>query len=328
MTKAPFPYFGGKSTVASEVLCALGPVDNYVEPFCGSCAVLLANENPPATETVNDADGLLCNVWRALKLSPTETAHHADWPVNECDLHARHLYLVGQRESITDRLMGDPDWHDPRLAGWWIWGACAWIGSGFCSGEGPWVAVDGRLVDSRELPDGRCGQGVRRQRPHLGNRGQGINRQLPHLGDRGEWIAQWFQELSDRLRDVRVCCGDWQRVLGPSPTTKLGTTAVFFDPPYAVADRDTVYAAESFSVAHDVRAWCLEHGADPLLRIALCGYDEHDELAAAGWAKKEWKASGGFANQDSRGTDNAAREVVWFSPHCQTHKRQLGLVGL
>lgn len=38
---APFPYFGGKSRVADLVWSRFGDVKNYVEPFCGSCAVLL-----------------------------------------------------------------------------------------------------------------------------------------------------------------------------------------------------------------------------------------------------------------------------------------------
>lgn len=37
--KAPFPWFGGKRKVATEVWSALGDVDNYVEPFAGSLAV-------------------------------------------------------------------------------------------------------------------------------------------------------------------------------------------------------------------------------------------------------------------------------------------------
>ncbi len=40
--KAPFPYFGGKSRVADEVWRRFGNPKTYVEPFCGSCAVLLA----------------------------------------------------------------------------------------------------------------------------------------------------------------------------------------------------------------------------------------------------------------------------------------------
>ena len=30
--------------------------------------------------------------------APAEVAEHADWPVNECDLHARHKWLVNQAE--------------------------------------------------------------------------------------------------------------------------------------------------------------------------------------------------------------------------------------
>lgn len=39
---APFPWFGGKRKVAPEVWAALGDPDNYIEPFAGSLAVLLA----------------------------------------------------------------------------------------------------------------------------------------------------------------------------------------------------------------------------------------------------------------------------------------------
>lgn len=40
--RAPFPWFGGKSRAAPLVWSALGDVANYVEPFAGSLAVLLA----------------------------------------------------------------------------------------------------------------------------------------------------------------------------------------------------------------------------------------------------------------------------------------------
>jgi DNA adenine methylase len=72
--KAPFPYFGGKSRVASLVWERFGPVPNYVEPFCGSCAVMLARPWPPEIETVNDADGYLANFWRAIKADPDAVA--------------------------------------------------------------------------------------------------------------------------------------------------------------------------------------------------------------------------------------------------------------
>lgn len=77
-TKAPFPWFGGKSKASSAVWAALGDVGHYVEPFAGSLAVLLNRPHeanrPYFSETVNDADGLLVNAWRSIQLSPTATA--------------------------------------------------------------------------------------------------------------------------------------------------------------------------------------------------------------------------------------------------------------
>ena len=44
--KSPFPYFGGKRKVADEIWRRFGAVANYVEPFFGSGAVLLARPAP------------------------------------------------------------------------------------------------------------------------------------------------------------------------------------------------------------------------------------------------------------------------------------------
>ena len=38
---APFPWFGGKALACETVWAAFGQVDNYVEPFAGSAAMLL-----------------------------------------------------------------------------------------------------------------------------------------------------------------------------------------------------------------------------------------------------------------------------------------------
>jgi DNA adenine methylase len=324
---APFPWFGGKSCVADLVWERLGAdVPNYVEPFFGSGAVMLGRPNAAiGIETINDKDGFVSNFWRAVAADPEAVAAFADWPVNENDLHARHAWLVARRETLVAELEGDPNFYDAQIAGWWCWGLCLWIGSGWCSGRGPWSVEDGRLIV------GTKGQGINRQLPHLGNKGQGINRQLPHLGDKGKGdlsdqisestpILSWFCSLSDRLRRVRVCCGDWSRVMGPSPTTKIGMTGVFLDPPYGDEnDRcEDLYMEDSQSLARDVLAWCREHGADPMMRIALCGYDgEHNELEALGWSVMAWKAHGGYGLQgNTTGRENSPRERIWFSPHC------------
>lgn len=173
--KSPYPWFGGKSQIAPIVWERFGKVPNYVEAFFGSGAVLLMRPDEPGIETINDLDGFVANFWRALRADPDAVAHHADWPVNENDLHARHAWLVGQKDSLQERLEGDPEFHDAKVAGWWVWGMALWIGGGFCSGEGPWRVVDGRLVK------GDAGQGVQRKLVHLGDAGRGD----PGDGSRG-----------------------------------------------------------------------------------------------------------------------------------------------
>lgn len=286
--KAPFPYFGGKSRIASVVWQRFGRVRNYVEPFFGSGAVLLQRPMPhEGVETVNDKDRFVANFWRAIKADPEAVAEWCDWPVNEADLHARHRWLINETAEFRERVVVDPDYFDAKIAGWWVWGLCQWIGSGWC---------------------GRAGS----QLPHLGNAGRGVHRP-------GDSLRAYFAVLSDRLRSVRVCCGDWSRILGDSPTVKQGLTAVFLDPPYsAEADREMgLYAQEDGQVAHAVRDWCRDKGDDPRLRIALCGYEgEHDDLESAGWSVLAWKAKGGYASQSEDDNANARRERVWFSPHC------------
>lgn len=323
--KAPFPYFGGKSTIADEVWPRFGDVRNYVEPFFGSGAMLLNRPQPfEGTETVNDADGLVANFWRAVQAAPEAVAFYADWPVNENDLHARHTWLVGVKDSLQTRLDGDHEFYDAKVAGWWCWGMCCWIGSGFCSGNGPWQSVE---VD-----------GVR-QLVHLGNAGQGVNRKLVHLGDAGQeastasefpprndGVYQWMGDLAERLKRVRVCSGDWSRVCGPTVTVKQGLTAVFLDPPYAdTAGRQAdLYRKDCLDVAHAVREWAIANGDDKRMRIALCGY-EGEHAMPDSWECLAWKARGGYGSQgddeEAAGRSNAKLERIWFSPHCLKSQR-------
>lgn len=389
--KAPFPWFGGKRRVADPVWRAFGPdVANFVEPFAGSLAVLLGRPGGAGKiETVNDLDRWLANFWRAVTAEPDEVARWADWPVNEADLHARHLWLVNQ-EEFREKMHTDPNHYDVKIAGWWVWGICQWIGGGWCvepenktrprlDGIGKGIHSDAARVESptahwrkRPVLDGTAqGRGVHsdggrgahlRQRPHMSgdSSGMGVHvlpqtsssvtqkRQLPKLSvtdgaagiggvhaaglpslgnDRGlngvtaAPCVEWFRDLQNRLRRVRVACGDWKRVLGPSVLGKGKNVggrrpcAVFLDPPYSHDVRARhLYAEESGTVSHVVRDWALEHGDDPDLRIALCGYlVEHDAHMPASWRRFVWKAGRGYAGE---GNDNREEERIWFSPHC------------
>jgi hypothetical protein len=312
---APFPYFGGKRRAALRVWQALGDPAGYVEPFAGSAAVLLARPDFAGrrVETLNDADGWLVNTWRAIQLSPAEVAHHAWGPVAEIDYHARLAWLQQRRTpDLVAWLEGDPEAHDAKAAGWWLYVVACGIGDPF--GPGPWRVVDGHL---RKLPHlGDAGQGVNRKLPHLGNAGQGVNRELPHLGNAGRGqLESYMGQLANRLRRVRITCGSWERVVKPSVTRSGtggdGSRAIFLDPPYATSG--DLYAHVDTDVALAVRQWCITAPREQ--RIVLCGYDaEHDDLLAHGWNVTEGKAGGG-AGYSTNGL-NGRRERLWLSPAC------------
>lgn len=380
--KAPYPWFGGKSRVAHLVWDRFGDVANYIEPFYGSGAVLLGRPTPPRIETINDYDCYVANFWRSIKWAREETAMHADWPVNEADLHARHRWLVlsDYGKEFRRRMRTEPWFFDPRVAGWWVWGLCCWIGGGWCAvgdadkecmpspvakGSVAWAARvkisggrdqhgNGIHGDGGASGRGVHGSGLRNKHPKIhkkhpkidsDNAGRGVHSGRPQLGDafsRGRgvhgndnaemcaarlaWINQWFDALSDRLRCVRVCCGDWKRVCNsPSVTTRLGKCGVFLDPPYTKASgrdmeiyaTDTTDDARAENVADECRKWGIEWGKNPDMRIALCGYEgEHNELEAHGWDKVAWEAQGGYGNRSTQGQENAKKERIWFSPHC------------
>jgi DNA adenine methylase len=63
---AILPYFGGKRTMAPDIVTELGKHTQYFEPFCGSMAVLFAKE-PSHKETVNDLHGDLINLAEVLQ---------------------------------------------------------------------------------------------------------------------------------------------------------------------------------------------------------------------------------------------------------------------
>lgn len=297
--RAPFPWYGGKSLAAPLIWQAFGNVPNYVEPFAGSLATLLARPHAAKVETVNDKDGLIANFWRAVQHAPDAVARFADWPVNEADLHARHRWLVDAALPLTEKLIENPEYFDAKIAGWWCWGICAWIGNGWCS-------RDERL--HRCLPKiGTPGHGINapsRKKP-LTHRNKGVHRSgAPD---------NLFELLSERLRGVRVCCGEWYRVLGRSTLgidTAHGMTpcGVLLDPPYAHDKREKrLYREDDADLSGLVRAWAIENGTNPQLRIALCGWDgEHD--MPDDWTRISWRSNGTGKNR--------GRERIWFSPHC------------
>lgn len=113
--RAPFPYFGSKYDVADVVWEHLGDVANYVEPFAGSLACLLARPRPGKVETANDYSGLVVNFWRAVQADPVSVARFADEPIHEASLHGWHRLLVESAEGLRESIVEDPRWFDAEL---------------------------------------------------------------------------------------------------------------------------------------------------------------------------------------------------------------------
>jgi hypothetical protein len=247
------------------------------------------------------------------------------------DLNLAAFYIKGANEWIGPGWCGgEGPWSWTKENGWAKQRKPSFAGEG-SAGKGinrklPHLGDAGKGIN-RQLPHlGNAGTGINRQLPHLGNAGKGINRQLPHLGDAGkginrqlphlgnagkggeyeqrvEWITSWLCALRDRLCQVRIACGDFERVLGESATVKNGLTAVFLDPPYA--GTEYVYGT-SVPVSKRVNDWCIANGSNPKLRIILAGRGtEHDNL---GWAKESWSARRGYANTEARHS-----ECLWIS---------------
>lgn len=292
--KSPYKYFGGKSRVANIIWKGLGNINNYIEPFAGSLAVLLANPHIPKIETINDKDCFIVNFWRAISANPEGVAKFADYPVTEADLHARHNWLISQSNSdFFIKMNSDPDFYDLKIAGWWIWGMCASIANNWLQNKGL------------------------KSLPLLAEAGGGIH-------GTSRIMIEWFKDLQIRTRRVRIACGDWKRIVTPSITyknkslSKNDITGVFLDPPYSFSGRDKVYREEN-NIFKEVCEWAVENQDNPKMRIVVCGYDGSFKFPDT-WQVYSWE-SNGFSNLgNGRGKDNKNKERIYFSPNCLSIK--------
>ena len=324
--KAPFPYFGGKRTMASEVWRRFGTPKQYIEPFCGSAAVLLQAPEIASLEVVCDLNGYLANFWRAVKYQGAAVADWANYPVVHVDLGARHRWLTDpERIAALSTALQDPDWPgDAKIAGWWVWGQCCWIGGGWCdwfragqiahaSDAGRGIQAAGQIAHA-----GDAGRGIQAagQIAHAGNAGRGIQAagRIAHASTAGMGIQAagkiahasdagrgWLLALSERLCRVRVQHGEWWRCLNHHYGGK--DTAVFLDPPYRAYCE--VYGCGN--VAEEVATWAADNAE---LRIALCGHA--GDYSLPGWTVLPWSRESATYGS----TKTKAKECIWFSPAC------------
>jgi DNA adenine methylase len=177
-----------------------------------------------------------------------------------------------------------------------------------------------------------------RGRPQLGDAydiGRGVNSNVNAgtCAERREFLEGWMQLLADRCRLMRIMYGHWSRICGSeTTTTRLGLTGIFLDPPYPTHGPDGkrsrdghLYHGDDRTatdlIRDEVLAYCVKHGTNRMMRIAVCGYDTdgYAVLERRGWTCYEWRAQGGYGNRQvaaGRKNVNRTRERIWFSPHC------------
>jgi DNA adenine methylase len=326
--RAPFPYFGGKRRVAEPVWAALGPnINNYVEPFFGSGAVLLGRPGGAGKiETVNDRDRMLSNFWRAIVADPWAVAEWADSPVMEADMHAWHCWLVQQLapgSSFIESMHTDPFFYDPMIAGRWVHGQCAWIGSGWCvepqNHKHPKLDGMGKGVHS-DTGHGKERNGRARTRPRMSgtNAGEGVHSRLPRIGGGQAGVHRAAEHSPRGRRGNEADHRKRPELDGTSPGRGVHSDGA----------HDPKRQLPMLSVGNDGGAGAPGrgvHGAEaysPGRRPALSTAGEHEMPAT--WTEHAWKGARGYATEDN---DNREKERIWFSPHCLGSGKQQELFG-
>lgn len=325
MLKAPFPYPGGKSRVAHIVWEYFHDVTNYIEPFGGSLAVLLNRPKVVGEEIINDIDGNVINFWRAIKYDPDEVAKYANFPISQCDYLARHIWLVKTMEDRILRIKGNPEYYDPRAAGYWVYVMSCNFGGPVCEGKGSITSDDeGKLIKS---PDGR---GIYNRRIALG-KPNGMHRRSIFKGDYNgvdtnlESLKAYFKELSERLRFVKIACSDYRALMKDVLIIQDKITGYFLDPPYNNKLRDEgVYVYDSVNT-DEIREWCIKHGEMKNVRIILCGYESEYEMPD-NWKVVPWVAGRCYARSNpTKNKNNRFKERLWISPHCKKKEVQISI---
>jgi DNA adenine methylase len=233
----------------------LGDPSHYIEPFIGGGSVLLARPSSPKDETIGDANGLVANFWRAVRIAPDSVAHYAWHPPVEADLRARLATLGRARRPLADAIQHNPHFCDARFAGWWAWCQIVAI-----NGGGPRAGSISLHQDKKRLPDEKV-------------------------------VEAQVQALHTRLARVRVTCGDFERALSHSALTSYPSVGVFLDPPYAAElRRPCLYFEETDPEmpgrVRKAAVRCFESGA----RVVLAGLEGEYDLP--GWTEIPWKAVG------------------------------------
>lgn len=264
------PWFGSKRTMAETIIEELGPHRAYWEPFCGSCAVLIAKP-PAAQETVNDLHSDLINL--AMVLSSDHAAplyERLRRILYDEKLFASLKEAWGQEITPPANPWNVEQHHIDRAFQYMV---CSWMGRNGTSGT---KRINYQMA-IRWTPGG--GSGPIRWRNAV------------------EAIPSWH----DRLRNVCILHRDAFKVL--EKIEDVDGIVIYVDPPYIASSRakgGVQYQHEFNESDHAKLAQALNRFK--CARIVLSYYDS-PELAELypGWTKRDCYRNKNLHVQNRRG---------------------------
>ena len=97
------PYYGGKNrpVLQDAILSRLMLQKGYMEPFCGSCGILL-NRRPVKFELINDLDDLVVNFFKVLREDPYELIRLLELTPYSRTEYRRAVEAIDSGESLSD----------------------------------------------------------------------------------------------------------------------------------------------------------------------------------------------------------------------------------
>lgn len=283
--RALAPWYGSKRTLAARIVAELGPHQFYVEPFCGSMAVLLAKP-VSGMETANDLHQDLVNLARVLA---------SDRAVELYAQASRMLMHEAVHAECKARVVGSPcepapsirEVGDEHLARALDYLVMSWQGRNGSAGTTPTNITIARRFTS--------------------NGGSG--------GLRWSSAVESIPEWHERLRRVAITSMDAFELI--ERLEDADGTVLYVDPPYLrktdkyihdLADGDHLRLAELL-------------GRFKRTRVVLSYYDE-PELREwyGGWTWVECPVSKGLVNQGARDgeTNVMAPEVLIINGESRT----------
>lgn len=274
--KSIAPWFGGKRTLAPEIVKQLGHHTQYFEPFCGSLAVLLAKEKSNY-ETASDLHVDIVNLARVLK-----EEHLA---LKLYGMTSRTIFcesLLEEAKSVLE-LEFSFDETDPDLV----------LERAYYYFVASWMARNGVA-------------GLARASYQMAVRWtEGGGSPTTRWASATASIPPWHYRLSN----VVFLCRDGFKVIQNIPDKK--TTAVYVDPPYYKKTRTKALYLHEFDNGHHGELADILNGFKQT-RIVVSYYD-HPEIRELyqGWTFVDKATRKNISNQNGTGAaQGSAPEVL------------------